>query len=383
MGAFALPDAGTVGKKKIAFIRPAKYPLPNKVLPDMLGKAFPEYRIEIFDIRDTVHQHPWILLRNGLAMIFEYGPKMARGKIPPREAFYTTKYIYTKIEKLLRERINAEQYVFSFQIQSLFNASTGVVPHFVYTDHTHLARLTYPDFDPQKLRSKRWIEMERSIYRQASLIFTRSSNITKSLIDQYQVPAEKIILAGAGSNLNIQGFQPNHDRQKSKNILFVGIDWERKGGPDLLRAFNIIVKKHPDAHLTIVGCSPDIHLPNCTTAGKVSVEKMGTYFKDAAIFCLPTKMEPFGVAFIEALYNKLPIVATNIGAIPDFVKDGENGYLVDPGDVDELARHLDILLSDPALCTEFGQKGYKLATANYSWEMVSEKISAAIRSILM
>jgi len=369
-------------KKKIAFIRPAAYPLPNRVLPDVLGRAFPEYSIEIIDLKNIMQGQPLLLLQNALAMIFEYGPRLASGRISLREAFYTTKYIYTKFGRMLKKRIKAESYAFSFQIQSLFDASTGFVPHFVYTDHTHLARLTYPDFDPRNLRSKRWIEMEQGIYQHATLNFTRSNNITKSLIEQYHIPAEKIIFAGIGSNLDTQKVQQNNADYGNKNILFVGIDWERKGGPDLLCAFQIVLEKHPDANLTIVGCSPEITIPNCTALGKIRADEMGAYFQRASIFCLPTRMEPFGVAFIDALYYKLPIVATNIGAIPDFVKDGKNGYLVNPGDIEGLARHLDILLSDPHQCKSFGEHGYALANANYSWDGVSEKLAGAIRKKL-
>jgi glycosyltransferase involved in cell wall biosynthesis len=348
----------------------------------VLGKAFPEYSIEIIDLKSIMQNQPLLLLQNALAMVFEYGPRLVSGRISLREAFYTTKYIYTKFGRLLKKQIKAESYIFSFQIQSLFDASTGLVPHFVYTDHTHLARLTYPDFDPRNLRSKRWIEMEKGIYQHAALNFTRSSNITKSLIEQYHIPAEKIVFAGIGSNLYTHEVQPDNADYGNKNILFAGIDWERKGGPDLLCAFQIVLKKHPDANLTIVGCSPEINIPNCTAVGKVQANEMGPYFQHASIFCLPTRMEPFGVAFIDALYYKLPIVATNIGAIPDFVKNGKNGYLVEPGDIDGLARHLDILLSNPDQCRAFGEHGYTLANANYSWDGVSAKMSGAIRKML-
>ena len=94
-------------------------------------------------------------------------------------------------------------------------------------------------------------------------------------------------------------------------------------------------------------------------------------------------MEPFGIAFIEALYYKLPIVATKIGAIPDFVKPGENGYLVETGDVEGLARYLDIHLSDPGKCKAFGDYGFAFVNANYSWNKVAEKMSAAIKANLL
>jgi hypothetical protein len=368
--------------KKIAFIRPAAYPLPNQVLPGVFEKAFPEYDIDIIDVKAIFKAQPATFLENMLATIFEYGGKLALKHITLREAFFTNRYLYTKISNLIKERVTAGEYAFTFQVQSLFDASTDQVPHFVYTDHTHLARLTYPNFDQRELRSQSWIDMERGIYEHAAITFTRSSNISKSIIEQYHIPANKVIVAGVGSNLDTHDIHLDNDDYGNKNILFVGIDWERKGGPDLFEAFQLVLKKHPDASLTIVGCNPEHNLPNCEVVGKIPVDEVGKYFCRASIFCLPTKLEPFGVAFIDALYYKLPIVATNIGAIPDFVKPGENGYLIEPGDVESLAQYLDTLLSNPGRCKRFGQQGYALATANYSWDKVAEKMSNAIRKII-
>jgi glycosyltransferase involved in cell wall biosynthesis len=369
-------------KKKIAFIRPAAIPLPNQVLPGILQKTFPEFDLDIIDVKEILKSHPALFAANTFAAITEYGAKLALRHITPREAFFANRSLYTKINKLVKEHVTTHEYAFTFQMQSLFDASTGLIPHFVYTDHTHLARLTYPNFDQHELRSQAWIDMEHGIYEHATINFTWSSNISKSIIEQYHIPANKVVFAGVGSNIDTQNLSLDNDNYHNKNILFVGIDWKRKGGPDLLNAFQEVLKKHPDAHLTIVGSVPEHNISNCETIGKISIDKVGKYFSKASIFCLPTTMEPFGVAFIEALYHKLPIVATNIGAIPDFVKSGENGYLVEPGDVQALAQSLDSLLCDPIMCKAFGQKGYARAIANYSWDKVAEKMSNAIRKTL-
>ena len=120
----------------------------------MLAKALPEYDIELIDIKSILRKQPLLFFLNLLAAGFEYGPKMLAGHIKPREMIYITQYINKKIGQFVRQRITLEDYAFSFQIQSRFDASTAILPHFVYTDHTHLASLTYPDFDRRKLRSE-------------------------------------------------------------------------------------------------------------------------------------------------------------------------------------------------------------------------------------
>ena len=67
---------------------------------------------------------------------------------------------------------------------------------------------------------------------------------------------------------------------------------------------------------------------------------------------MPTHLEPFGVVFLEAMQASLPIIATKVGAVPDFIKDNWNGILVEPGDIDGIANGLIKLLENPILCQQ-------------------------------
>ena len=93
---------------------------------------------------------------------------------------------------------------------------------------------------------------------------------------------------------------------------------------------------------------------------------------------MPTKREPFGLVYLEAMLYRLPVVATNIGAIPDFVQNDTNGYLVEPGDVKGIAEALIKLLDNPQKCMTFGEYGYKLVTEKYTWEMVGKRMKEYI-----
>ena len=97
---------------------------------------------------------------------------------------------------------------------------------------------------------------------------------------------------------------------------------------------------------------------------------------------MPTYVEPFGVVFLEAMQAHLPIVGTNVGAIPDFIKDGWNGWLVEPGDVQAIAEALSKLLSNPELCRQFGERNFSLTQERYSWEAVGQKLHAYILKAL-
>ena len=169
------------------------------------------------------------------------------------------------------------------------------------------------------------------------------------------------------------------EKYSSKNILFVGVEWERKGGPVLLKVFKKVLDVHPDASLTIVGCSPEnIKLPNCKIVGKIPVESVSKYYNLASIFCLPTLREPFGVAFIEAMNFSLPIVANNIGCIPDFVKNDYNGYLINNNDANQYTDAICKLLSDPVLCRTMGENGNRYVESKFSWDAVGKTIKKNI-----
>ncbi|HXW01002.1 MAG TPA: glycosyltransferase family 4 protein, partial [Anaerolineae bacterium] len=207
--------------------------------------------------------------------------------------------------------------------------------------------------------------------------------ITRSLLEQYDCPPERVVCVYAGSNVETsRADKLDNQGYSNKNILFVGLDWERKGGPVLVEAFRKVLEIDPEASLTIVGCTPQVELPNCKVVGRVSLQEVGAYYRQASVFCLPTILEPFGIVFVEALSYRLPIVATDVGAIPDFVINGVNGYLVRPAQVEPLAECLIELIGNPDKCRTFGECGWVIATERYTWDKVGEKMRENISAVL-
>jgi glycosyltransferase involved in cell wall biosynthesis len=228
--------------------------------------------------------------------------------------------------------------------------------------------------------NREWIAVEKEIYQNAALNFTMSRNIAQSIREDYSCAPGKVAAVGAGASA--PPVVTVERRSWNKRILFVGVEWERKGGPLLIDAFREVLKAHPDAHLTIAGSSPDVDVSNCTVLGRLPLAEMSRQYGEASIFCLPTRIEPFGIAFLEAMMNRLPIVATRIGAIPELVIPGENGHLVEPGAAEPLARALIDLLDHPGRCLEMGEKGHRIAMRDYTWETVGRKIRAHVERAL-
>ena len=369
-------------KKKIAFIRPKAWPLANRIVEGVISEQFPDHEVDVLDVSMMVRKQPGLLLANSIATALLYGKDIAQRRKKFRLAFWRTPYIFRQIRKLVRERVARGEYSFSFQMQSLFDASTPGIPHFVYTDHTHLENLNYAAKGRSSLYAPGWIELEKEIYRNAALTFVRSSNVRRSLTEEYGAPAEKAVLVYAGSNASVSSRKTANSDYAQPVILFVGLDWQRKGGPDLLEAFSIVHQACPDARLIILGAKPDVLLPNCEVVGKVPPEELDRYYQQASVFCLPTHLEPFGIAFIEAMTARLPIVATRVGAIPDFVEEGRNGWLVEPGDVPGLASALLKLVESPSTCKAFGEHSFHLTRERYSWQAVGKRFKQHIQRVL-
>jgi glycosyltransferase involved in cell wall biosynthesis len=116
--------------------------------------------------------------------------------------------------------------------------------------------------------------------------------------------------------------------------------------------------------------------------GQLTLAELTEQFQKASVFCLPTQLEPFGVALVEAMLHKLPVVATQVGAIPEIVQHGSTGDLVPPGDVGALAETLIRLLKDPERCRNYGEAGYQRASAVYSWQRVGERIRHAVMPLI-
>ncbi len=351
----------------------------------MLARAFPELRVEPVTVRELLADRRTLSFRarNRLSAISEYGGLALRRRT--RLSYYGpwTSYYFDAVKRAAAERLSESDHTISFQTESLFDASVPGVPHFVYTGHAALASLDYPGFDARDLM-RRWLPLESSIYANAATVFTHSEHTSRWLVEGYGCPPERVVCVHSGGNPPAPSAPPCFDeaRYAAKRILFAGLRWEVKGGPQLVAAFRRVRERHPDATLTIVGCTPDVDVPNCHVVGRVPLHEMPAYYETASVFCLPTTKEAFGRVFVEALSHGLPVVATNFGPIPELVIEGDTGHLVDSGDVRSLADRLVGLLDDPARCRRLGRRGYGLAQERYNWETTGMRIRRTVEQEL-
>jgi glycosyltransferase involved in cell wall biosynthesis len=118
-------------------------------------------------------------------------------------------------------------------------------------------------------------------------------------------------------------------------------------------------------------------------AGFVAPELLSGWYDRAAVVCVPSRREGYGMVAREAMAHGRPVVATAVGGLVDAVVDGITGLLVAPGDTAALKRALDRLLGDPGLRAELGANARRRAEESYSWEVSTTALVAALEFVAL
>lgn len=226
------------------------------------------------------------------------------------------------------------------------------------------------------------IERERMVYSRATAIFTMSECLRHSFISDFGMAPEKVITVHAGTNLKQVPSSEALEAPRSPEptVLFVGKEFERKGGGVLVKAFHRVRQAIPNARLIIVGASPDVaHAAGIDVRGFINRDRQGagsltSLYRSADLFCMPSLYEPFGVVFVEAMMHGLPCIGTTEWAMPEIIDDGRTGWLVPPNNVDALSDKLIVALRDRARLRAMGAVARLVAAARFTWEQVARKM---------
>ena len=369
-------------KRPILFFKTGAFSHINESVRRELERAFPEHGVRVIDVlSDILRARPWAVARALLDVLRIYPREIFLNRRKPLDYLLRTPAAFRVIQRWVEKNVDPTETPWTFQTQSLFDAHREGLAHFVYTDHTCAANLRYGRPVSPELLDPRWLAVERTIYQAADRTFTTSRFAADSLMEDHGMDPSRAVCVYSGTNAGSQAATEKTKEFQSR-VLFVGIDWERKGGPDLLKAFERVLEAHPQARLRILGCAPRVSSPRIEVLGKVPLAEVGRHFAESDVFCLPSYFEPSATVFAEAMHHGLPVVSTFGGGTPDRVLDGETGYLVRAGDVTALAEALLRLLQDPDRARAMGQAGLRLARDRFSWPVVGDRMAAEIRAVL-
>jgi len=262
-------------------------------------------------------------------------------------------------------------------------------PMYCYLDATsaQVARAgawEFADFSERKKRQV--IQYQRGVFESCAAVFPRSAWTAGSIREDYGIPDERIVVAGAGPNYSIEP-RP-HAPYDRKQILFIGSEFDRKGGPLILQAFRKVREAVPGAKLRIVGCSPDIREHGVEVVGRIERKASGGQgrllreFAEASVFCIMSEYEPFGIVLVEAQDCAVPCVAPDRFAFPEIIRHGETGIVLPAYDPALLADTFTELLTDPARLEAMGQAGQAWAAKQWTWDAAAARIESRVRQDL-
>jgi len=165
-------------------------------------------------------------------------------------------------------------------------------------------------------------------------------------------------------------------------ILFVGRANDfRKGLDVLIQAYEVITKKM-DAQLIVAGKKDvDFNRPALRSVldeiiftGYVNEAILQVLYALCDVYVCPSRLEGFGLTILEAYAAGKPVVATNVGAIPELLEHGKNGALVEPEDPDAMAGEIILFLQNPSLCATIGQANKEFVRNTFSWKKSARQL---------
>ncbi len=255
--------------------------------------------------------------------------------------------------------------------------------------------------DPIKMENlyhfKHRIKEEKRIFKSV-VAQSATTAIQKELIRKYyNFKSDNIEVISPGVNVHI--FKPLTKNEKDKQlnipekyIFCISRIDANKGHDFLLYAFDIVRRKITDVHLIIGGGSPKpkkVELEvkakmqeiiseyqmedRVQIIGYVPDELMTPYYRQAKLFVLPSKFEPFGMTALEAMACGTPVIASNLGGIKENFTSGKDGILVDPSNKEELSNAMLELLENKELAEKIGMEGYKTVRDRFSWEAIAKR----------
>jgi len=217
-----------------------------------------------------------------------------------------------------------------------------------------------------------------------------SAEVERELIN-YGFPKRKVVKVPNG--VDTSHFHPVDEVQKEDLkrqfnlpplpiVVYSGRLESGKGLAELFKAWQFVARVGQGSFLLVLGDgSEKNNLINLAKELKITdsirftghVDNVNEYLQISNGFVFPSNAEGLSNALLEAMATELPIVATRIGGTEEAIEDKKNGVLIEPGNVDELAKGITALLSQPELAHRLGEEARRTIEENYSIGIIGEK----------
>jgi glycosyltransferase involved in cell wall biosynthesis len=224
---------------------------------------------------------------------------------------------------------------------------------------------------------------KRSVYRQVfkgANGFVAWSTWTKaSFVEDYGCREQDVVVIPPG--IHLDEFAPGDRSHALPRILFVGGDFVRKGGDLLMDVYRKRLQGRAELVL-VTRDSAGAEMPGVTVHRDVTANssKLRQLYATCDIFALPTRADCYSVACMEAMAAGLPVVATQVGGIPDIVKQDETGYIIPSDDAGALGDVLEQLVTNTSKRIAMGQASRDEAGRRFDARKNARQLFEFVRS---
>lgn len=228
---------------------------------------------------------------------------------------------------------------------------------------------------------------EQAALDRASFAVYSSHWAAAAAMSNYRAPQEKLQVLRFGANLPVTNDREEIDRliatrmQGECKLLFIGVEWKRKGGPIAMEATRILRERGLPASLTVVGCqAPEAgYVRNLGFISKRTPDgqrQIGELLRESDIFLFPTRAEASAIVFCEASGFGLPIITTATGGTEDYVKSGATGYCLPPtATAEAYADRIQAIFEDPVVYRRLAWGAYEEFCGGLNWDAGASRLA--------
>ncbi len=265
--------------------------------------------------------------------------------------------------------------------------------HLVWADYSEALQHQRPIslFDLQiPTWNHRLMEDEKNLTAISDGVIAVSHSVKMQLVERYGVPSRKVHVIHNG----VAAHQYHPSRKHQNTILYIGRQTAHKGLPYLLEAFARFSKSHGEYTLVLVGerleggVDPSLiqlskklgirHRVKFT--GRLPESQAKEILAKARCLVLPSLAEAFGMTVLEGMASGTPVIATNVGGIPEVLRNGQNGILVPPADAIALANSIERVASDHKLRRRLTDGGRR-TSKQFTWDETARKTLEVYRQV--
>lgn len=270
------------------------------------------------------------------------------------------------------------------------------VPVVIHTVHG-------PSFHDRQPRTVRWTirNIERILALGTDCIITVADTLAEDMVREGVSPRERVRTVVSG--IDFQRFPSRSPasrrsireslgiRNEDRLVVSIAHLMKDKGHELLIQAASVLLSAEHNVKFVIVGegklrAELQVQIDTLGLADRVLLagtrEDVPDLLAAADIFVQTSWREGLSRSLVEAMYSGLAVVATNVGATREVVRDGETGYLVAPGDIDALAKRIDLLLHGADLRQRLGVAARKETGANRSTDVMGRELEALYHTLM-